>query len=133
MFSLSTTCSALVPMITEEYLCIFSLLLSTSGCDEPKGAEVIGRRQEESVEALSLVPIETCLKSFFFCQMAGRESRLAAPESLPQAGEYAGALRFVSSSAQFCVQSAGQNQAPGILPQVAFFWLLVLGEVGTVF
>lgn len=133
MFSLSTTCSALVPMITEEYLCIFSLLLSTSGCDEPKGAEVIGRRQEESVEALSLVPIETCLKSFFFVRwQAGRAGSLLL-RAWPQAGEYAGALRFLSSSAQFCVQSAGQNQAPGILPQVAFFWLLVLGEAGTVF
>lgn len=67
MFSLSTACSALVLMILKEleYLCIFSLLLSTSGWDEPKGSEVIRRKQEESVEALSLVPIETCLKSIF--------------------------------------------------------------------
>lgn len=94
MFSLSTTCSALVLTILEEleYLCIFSLLLSTSGWDEPKGSEVIRRRQEESVETLRLVPIETCLKSIFVVTwQAGRASSQFL-RAQPQAGEHAGAL-----------------------------------------
>lgn len=94
MLSLSTTCSALVLMILEklEYLCIFSLFLSTSGWDVPKGSEVIRRRQEESVEALSLVPIETCLKSIFIIRWQAGRAGLLLLRARPQAGEYAGAL-----------------------------------------
>lgn len=94
MFSLSTTCSALVLMILEEleYLCIFSLLLTTSVWDEPKGSEVIRRRQEECVEALSLVPIETCLKSIFVVRWQAGRAGLLFLRAWLQAGEYAGAL-----------------------------------------
>lgn len=91
MLSLSTTCSALVLMILEK-ICIFSLFLSTSGWDVPKGSEVIRKRQEESVEALSLVPIETCLKSIFIIRWQAGRSGLLLLRARPQAGEYAGAL-----------------------------------------
>lgn len=93
MFSLSTTCSVLVLMILKEleYLCIFSLLLSTSGWDEPKGSEVIKRRQEESVGALRLVPIETCLKSIFIRRQEGRAGSL-----FPELGHRQGNMQVLS-------------------------------------
>lgn len=92
MFPLSTTCSVLVLMTLEEldYLCIFSLLL-TSGWDKPKSSEVIRRRQE-SVEALRLVPIETCSKSIFIIRWQAGRVGLLLLRARPQAGEYAGAL-----------------------------------------
>lgn len=135
MFSLSTTCSALVLMILEEleYLCIFSLLLSTSVWEEPKGSEVIRRRQEESVEASSLVPIETCIRSIFCHQMAGRESWLTVPESLaPGRGICMCSLIFIFLCSTLCAVSRAKLATWGTHPG-CFLLAADLGEVGTLF
>lgn len=93
----------------------FVLLLSVAGWDETKSSEVIRRRREDSMAVLSLVPIETCLKSVFIIKW--QEGRAAGdgslfPRAWPRAGGHVVAVWFVSSCARSCALSAGHSQAP---------------------
>lgn len=81
-----------------------------------KGSGVTRRRQEDSVAALSLVPIETYLKSVLIAKWqegnAAGDSSLV-PRAWPQAERHAVGVWFAHLCAQSCVLSGGHSQASG--------------------
>lgn len=95
-----------------------------------------GGDEQTSVAALSLIPIETCLKSVLTIKW--QEGRAAGDSSLlprawPWAGRHAVALCFASWCAGSCGLSPGTGSGEEDVPLVALFWLLILGEVGILF
>lgn len=92
------------------------LLLPTYGWDEPKALEFIRRRWEGSVTSLSLVPIETCLKSVLIFKW--QEQRAAGDGSLfLRAWLWAEwdvvDIRFVTSCVWSCALSEVHSWATG--------------------